>query len=473
MILTKIQALGALLTRYVAVFREAWRIRHELDTKPRLPHERAFLPAHLELTETPAHPLPWWTMRILMVLGLLAVVIALVGRLDIVAVAPGKLIPKEKVKKIQPALTGVVRQILVRDGQRVQAGQLLMELDTTQAAADADKARLSRIDAALTAERSRALLLAQAQGKPPTVGRVEGASDEQQHEAQHLAEGFYNEYRDRLSGAQAELMKREAQQATARRQIAKLAATAPLARQQANDYRTLASDKYVAKTEYLDKEQTALSLEHELAAQRSRTRELNAAIAQQLAEIAAISSQFRRQQLDWLDKATQQLAQSRNDETKAETRQKLLSLTAPVAGTVQQLRIHTLGGVATAASPVMEIVPDDVLEVEASIENKDIGFVKVGQPATVKVEAFPYTRYGFLKGTVEAVSNDAVLDRRRGLTFVARIRIETNRIRANDTWINLSPGMAVTAEIKTGQRSVAHYFLDPVARTAQEGLRER
>jgi hemolysin D len=469
----KLHALGALLARYGAVFREAWRIRRTLDATPRLPHERAFLPAHLELVETPVHPLPMWTMRIIVGLGVLTVVIALVGQLDIVAVAPGKLIPKQQVKTIQPALTGVVRSILVRDGQRVRAGQLLMELDTTQAAADADKARLSRVDAALTAERSRALLAAQTQGKMPVLGKVDGASEQQALEAQRFAESFYSEYRDRFGSAQAELLKREAELATTAQQIAKLTATAPLARQQANDYRALAADKYVAKTEYLDKEQTALGQEHELAAQRSHARELTAAIAQQRAELASTTSQFRRQQMDLLDKATQQLAQSRNDETKADTRQKLLSLTAPVDGTIQQLRIHTLGGVATAASPVMDVVPDDTLEVDASIENKDIGFVKAGQPAIVKVEAFPYTRYGYLKGRVVTVSNDAVQDRRRGLTFPVRVRLDTNRIRANDTWISLTPGMAVTAEIRTGKRSVAHYFLDPVIQTGQESLRER
>ncbi|MGZ2749956.1 HlyD family type I secretion periplasmic adaptor subunit [Burkholderia stagnalis] len=469
----KFQALIALLSRYGTVFHEAWQVRRKNDARPRLPHERAFLPAHLELVETPVHPLPMWAMRIVVVLAILVVLIALIGKLDIVAVAPGKLIPKEQVKTIQPALTGVVRRILVRDGQRVQAGQLLMELDTTQAAADADKARSSRVDAALTAERSKALLTAQAKGTSPTLAKVDDASDEQQIEAQHFADGIYAEYRDKLNSSQAELMKREAELGTTRQQIAKLQATAPLARRQANDYASLVNEKYVARTDYLDKEQTALNQEHELAAQRSHAQELAAAIAQQRAEIAALTSQYRRQQLDALDKANQQLAQSRNDETKADTRQKLLSLTAPVAGTVQQLKIHTLGGVATAASPVMDIVPDDTLEVEANIENKDIGFVKVGQSAVVKVDAFPYTRYGFLHGTVETVSNDAAPDRRRGLTFPVRIRLATNRIRANDTWINLTPGMTVSAEIKTGKRSVAHYFLDPVIQTGQESMRER
>jgi len=469
----KIRAIGALFARYAAVFRESWRIRQTLDPQPRSPDERAFLPAHLELADSPAHPLPLWTMRIIVALAALVCGVALLGKLDIVVVAPGRLIPKEQVKTIQPALTGVVRRILVRDGQRVQAGELLMELDTTQAAADADKARLTRVDAALSAERSRALLFAQTQEKLPALGSVDGASESQALEAQRFAESFYREYEDRLGSARAELRKREAELATTRQRLAKLIATAPLARQQANDYRALAADRYVAKTEYLDKEQSALSQEHELAAQRGRLQELTAGIAQQQAEMAAIRSQFRRQQMDALDKATQQLAQSRNDETKADTRHKLLKLTAPVEGTVQQLRIHTLGGVATAASPVMEIVPDDTLEVEASIENKDIGFVKVGQSVAVKIEAFPYTRYGYLTGTVQTVSNNAVQDRRKGLTFPARVRLDTNKIRINDRWVNLTAGMAVTAEVKTGRRTVAHYFLDPVLQTGQESLRER
>lgn len=471
--LIRAQALGDLLRRYGAVFRAAWSIRHQLDTQPRLSHERAFLPANLELVETPVHPAPWWAMRIIVVLTFVILAIAIFGQLDIVAVANGKLLPDERVKVIQPAITGVVRRILVQDGQRVSTGQLLMELDPTQAAADSDKARSSKVDAELAAERSRTLLQAQSSARAPVMAAVNGATATQQQEAQHFADGLYREYQDKLNSSQAELLKREAELDSTRQEIAKLAATAPLARQQANQYQSLAADKYVAQTDYLDKERTALEQEHELAAQQSHANELTAGIAEQRADIASTTSQFRSTQLDSLDKATQQLEQSRNDETKADTRQKLMSLSAPVAGTVQQLAIHTVGGVATAAQALMEIVPDDAVEVEANIENKDIGFVRAGQVATVKIEAFPYTRYGYLTGTVVSVSNDAVQDKKLGLTFVARIHLPTNRIRANGQWINLTPGMEVTAEIKTGKRSVAHYFLDPVTQTGQESMRER
>ena len=467
------QALGDLLRRYGAVFRTGWSIRHELDTEPRLSHERAFLPANLELVETPVHPAPRWTMRIIVVLAMVSLVVAIFGQLDIVAVAKGKLLPDERVKVIQPAITGVVRSILVQDGLRVRAGQVLVELDPTQAAADSDKARSSRVDSALAAERSRVLLDAQGTGRPPVMAAVDGASSTQQQESQRFADGLYREYQDKLNSAQAELLKREAELDETRNEIGKLAATAPIARQQANQYRSLAADKYVAQTDYLDKERTALEQEHELAAQQSHARELMEGISEQRADIASTTSQFRSTQLDSLNKVTQQLEQSRNDETKADTRQKLMSLTAPVAGTVQQLAIHTVGGVATAAQSLMEIVPDDAVEVEANIENKDIGFVRAGQVATVKIEAFPYTRYGYLTGQVISVSNDAVQDKKLGLTFVAHIHLPTNRIRANGQWINLTPGMEVTAEIKTGKRSVAHYFLDPVMQTGQESMRER
>ncbi|QIE26964.1 Leukotoxin export protein LtxD (plasmid) [Caballeronia sp. SBC1] len=412
-------------------------------------------------------------MRSIVIFTVLVLLIGIVGRLDIVVSASGKFVPDARIKVIQPAMTGVVREILVHDGERVTAGQLLMKLDTTQAAADADKAQSSKLDAQLGAARANALLAALHDNRPPVVKHVEGATDDRMQEAQRLAEGAFLEYQDKVDSARAELLKREAELDSTRQEVAKLQATAPLARQQANEYKSLAGDKYVAQTDYLDKEQTALGQEHELPAQQSHARELAAGIAEQRAEIESASSKFRRDQLDELEKDTQQVAQNRDDETKAQTRQALLSLSAPVSGTVQQLAAHTLGGVVTTAQSLMEIVPDDTLEVEAQLQNKDIGFVDAGQAVAVKVEAFPYTRYGFITGTVVSVSNDAVQDKKLGLTFPVRIRLSTNRIRVEKKWIRLTPGMEVTADIKTGKRSVAGYFLGPLMESAQESMRER
>ncbi|KWF94044.1 hemolysin D [Burkholderia diffusa] len=469
----RLQAMRDVMDRYAAVWRAAWAVRTQLDDPAKLDYELAFQPAHLELVETPVHPAPRWTARAISALAVITILIAVLARLDIIATAKGKLVPNAQVKIIQPAMTGVVRSIAVQDGQFVTAGQLLLQLDTTQAIADEDKAKASRLDAALAAARAQALLDALQTNMPPKVAFIDGASSERQHQAQQLADGAWHEYRDKLASAQAELFKRQAELDSTRAEVAKLAATAPLARKQANDYQALVADKYVARQDYLDKEQAALDKEHELAAQQGHAKELVASIAEQRADIDTATSTFRREQLDTLEKANEQLTQSRNDETKAHTRAGLMNLTAPVTGTVQQLAVHTLGGVVTTAQAVMEIVPNDALEVEATIDNRDIGFVKISQRAAVKVEAFPYTRYGLLDGEVVSVANDAASDKKQGLVFKARIRLKTNRIRVDDRWVPLTPGMAVTADIKTGKQTVAQYFLGPLIEGAQESLHER
>lgn len=471
----KLRAIADLCRRYGATFRSVWAIRDQLDTPKRTAQELQFLPANLELIETPSHPAPRWTMRVIVALGFAILLIVVFGRLDIVATAKGKLIPGARVKTVQPAITGVVKEILIRDGQRVTQGQALLVLDATQAAADTHKARTARIDAALSSARARALLDSLKTGRVAALVLVDGASQTQQEDSQRFAEGQYREYADRLAASRAELLKREAELATTQQQVAKLHATAPLARSEANDYKILARDKYVAQHDYLGKEQAALEQEHELAAQQSHARELAAGIAAQRATIEQATSQFSREQLDALNKSTEQFAQNSDDETKATTRQGLLTLYAPVAGTVQQLSVHTLGGVVTTAQALMEVVPDDAVEVEASVENKDVGFVNVGQDAIVKIDAFPYTRYGYLTGKVISVSNNAApaKDRKLGLTFTTRVSLPTNQIRVNNKSINLTPGMEVTTEIRTGRRSVASYFLDPLMETAGESLRER
>jgi hemolysin D len=462
-----------LLTRYIAVFRQSWRMRRELDLKQRLPEEAAFLPAHLEIVETPAHPAPQWTGRIIAILGLSALALAVFGHLDIVAIAPGKLVPNARVKVIQPAITGVVRSILVHDGMRVEAGQLLMELDPTQAEADTGKATAARIDAKLTVARSEALLRAQSQDGRPVVARVPDAPEDRQKQAQDSADGFYNEYRAKVASLEAELFKRQAELATTNAEIHKLSRTSPLARQQADDYKDLAAGNYVARSDYLDKEQTAISQTEELTAQVSHSHELEAAVDEQKNNIKTTTATFRREHVEEMGKAQELLSQASNDQTKAEVRQALMKLTAPVAGTVQQLTVHTVGGVVTTAQPLLEIVPDDTLEVEARLENKDIGFVEVGQPVVVKIDAFPYTRFGYLQGTVEDVSNDAVSDKRNGLYFVVRIKLPSREFRVEHKWVKLTPGMEVKAEIRTGRRSVGEYFLSPLINTASSSLHER
>jgi hemolysin D len=466
-------ALQSLFNRYAEVLRHSWTIRHELDTPPRRTYEAEFLPAHLEIIDRPIHPAPLWTMRTISVLALLVVVVALVGHLDVIAVANGKLVPNARVKIIQPALTGVVRSILVKNGMHVSAGQLLLELDPAQAAADTDKASASKLDAQLAADRARALLRAQAENKPPSVEPIPGATGDRQQQIQLYATGIYSEYQNRLASLRARLDQRQAELSSARDEIEKLKLTAPLARQQAKNYEALASNSYVAKDLYLDKEHTALQEEGELRTQTDRAVALAAAVEEQKQEIATTIATFRREQLEDLERAQQSLTQSSDDQAKARVRESLMRLTAPVAGTVQNLAIHTVGGVVTTAQPILEIVPEDTLEVEARIDNKDVGFVEAGQEAVIKVEAFPYTRFGYLHGKVLSVSNDAVETRTTGLQYIVRVGLPTNQMVVGHKNVNLTPGMQVVAEIRTGRRSVAEYFFSPLVETVGQSMRER
>jgi hemolysin D len=468
-----LQAAGDLLHRYREVFRNAWTERDALEAPERLAHEAAFLPAHLELIETPMHPAPRWTMRIIASLTVLILLISIFGKLDIVVVASGELIPDSNVKLVQPAVTGVVRAIRVHEGQQVVAGQPLIELDTRQAAADASTAHSNRVHAALAMARAQALLRAVASNNLPQLAKVDEASPLDQQQATDLAAQTWQAFVDKLQDAKAELGARQADLASTRQEIAKLEATAPLAQQQADAYQALAAHKDVAQVDYLDREQTAQNQAHELEAQRSHATQLTETINQQKADLSGITSEFLRDERLELDKASQDFTQNLDEETKATTRQSLFTLNAPVSGTVQQLTIHTVGGVATAAQTLLEIVPSDTLQVKATIENRDVGFVHEGQRVVVKVAAFPYTHYGYLTGTVVELANDAATDKKHDSVFVAYVSLSRTQMKIDQRWVPLTPGMSVSAEITTGRRRVISYFLGPLIKNAHESLHER
>lgn len=307
-----------LWSKYLTVFRQSWASRADFDLNQKLPEEAAFLPAELEIVETPPHPASRWTARILVAIGLGTFALLIFGRLDIVATAPGKLIPNARVKVIQPAVTGVVRNIYVHDGEQVKSGQVLIELDPSQAAADTGKATASRLDAELTVARSVALIQAQREGRIPKVARVAAAPSDRQLQAQDFAEGLYREYVAKIASMEAGLQKRKAELATVRAEIQKLSLTAPLAQQQAEDYKKLIAGHYVSTHDYLDKEQNAISQHEEMAAQTSHSHELEAAIIEQQSDIQNFIAAFKREQLDSLGKAQAILSQASNEQTKAE-----------------------------------------------------------------------------------------------------------------------------------------------------------
>jgi hemolysin D len=241
--------------------------------------------------------------------------------------------------------------------------------------------------------------------------------------------------------------------------------------------------------------QLLVEQQEEFNVQNSRLHETEAAIAAIRETRGQAVAEYRHTLSDELAKTEQKANGLAQDLIKAEQRTRLQLLTAPVDGVVQQLAIHTVGGVVTPAQSLLVVVPNDSrLEIEALVPNSDIGFVHPGQDAEIKVDTFNFTRYGLLHGQVLTVSQDAVIrdrqqdrpnDRRlsiqsessepkgQELNYGARISLNRTKMQIDDRMVNLSPGMAVTVEIKTGSRRILNYLLSPLIRYRQETLRER
>jgi len=425
-------------------------------------------------------------MALLVAFAAIALLWALFGRIDVVAVAHGKIVPNDRTKIIQPIETAAVRAIHVRDGQRVKAGTLLIELDPTQANADAARVNSEILNARLQAARARALLAAldHRHSRPnpfdihakdsALLQRMPDVPVERLNETQRLLDGQYDEFRARLATIGSEIARREAELRSIRETVRKLESTVPIARQRALDYQNLVAKNFVSRHGYLDKEQARIEQEAELATGKIRIEELLAALQAARDQAAGLIAETRRIALDSLADGDQKAATWQQELIKAESRGKLMTLIAPVDGTVQQLAVHTVGGVVTPAQPLMMLVPDDhPIEVEAYVENRDIGFVRPGNTAVVKIETFPFTKYGTINARVTSVASDAIQDEKRGLVFTARVALEQSAIQLEQHTLKLSPGMAVSVEVKTAQRRVIEYFLAPLMQYRDESLRER
>jgi hemolysin D len=458
-------------------------------------HELAFLPAALEIVETPPSPLGRAIGATIIAVFLLAVAWASLGSVDIVATAPGKIIPSGRSKVIQPFETGVVRAIYVHDGDMVKARQVLIELDPTINAAERDHSKSDLIAARLDVARLRAALAGAAdpvsdfhppEDAPPALVAIQ---------RQYLLSQT-SEHRSKIAALDRQLAQKEAERATAQATIAKIQALIPLLQQQVDIRKELFEHETGSRILYLQTLQQLVEQQQELAVQKSKFDETAAAVAAIKETRAQTEAEYRRTLYDDLAKAEPKAAGLAQDVIKAEERTRLQVLKAPVDGIVQQLAVHTVGGVVTPAQPLLVLVPvDRHLEIEAMVSNRDIGFVEPGQQAEIKVATFNFTRYGLLHGKVLSVSHDAVgkddladpaKDKRQqdghgarltsdeeGPVYAARVAVDRTAMQIEGKEVNLAPGMAVTAEIKTGERRIISYLLSPLRKYRQDSLRER
>lgn len=432
-----------------------------------------FLPAALEIIETPVSPTGRITAWVLIV-GLAATIAWLTfGKVDIVASAPGKLIPVDNVKLIQPADAGVVRRILVHDGQRVRAGQALLQLDPTISTADAAQARKALESSELDAARARAVLAAldgrglnfvAPPGTPPEIIGTQFA----------LARA---ELADITSTTQTNAARRDAANAAgreARIQAAKLTETLPLLDEQISANEQLLAKGYVSKLKVIEMRRQRLSSARDRDAAIETMGRAAAEMAAAEGAIRQGQSEARAKVLGDLAKADSDARLRREELAKATQKSSLQTLVSPVDGTITQLAVHTVGGVVEATKPIMVVVPTGgSLVAEVKIPNRDIGFIRVGQEVAVKVEAFPFTRYGTLKGRVESIGSDAVEDEKLGLLYPARISVDAVQPALRAGGIRVAAGMQVAADVRTGRRSILSYLLSPIDEVTREAARER
>jgi hemolysin D len=451
--------------------------------------ELAFLPAALEIIDTPPSPVGRAIVSAVIAAFLLALAWACLGKVDIVAVAPGKIIPSGRTKIIQPFETGVVRAIHVQDGQWVKAGDPLIDLDPTINAAEQNHLKADLLAAELDIARLKAELASPAD--PLSVYAPPKGADPALLSAQrHYLLIQTEERRAKIAASDQQKAQKKAEAKTARATIAKLEATIPLLLQKAQVHRALIDQKLVTKLAFLETEGKLVEQQHELEVQRLRLKEAEAAIAAITETRNHIASEFERQLYADLTEAERKAAGIREDIVKAQEKFRLQHLVSPEDGIVQQLAVHTVGGIVTPAQQLLVLVPlRSDLEIEAMISNKDIGFVEEGQETQIKVDTFPFTRYGLLSGRVLHVSGDAIApdqpkERVQGpggkeeakpqdLTFAARVSLDRKAMRIDNRTVNLKPGMAVTVEVKTGRRRIVSYLLSPLMRYSHESLRER
>jgi hemolysin D len=260
--------------------------------------------------------------------------------------------------------------------------------------------------------------------------------------------------------------------------------------------KTLYDHSTGSKASYLELLQPFVEGQQELKVQKSKISEADSALAAIIEERAHTDAEYRRDRFGELVEAERKARGLRDDVVKAQHRTRLQELVAPVAGTVQQLSVHTIGGVVTPAQALLVVVPaDSHLEIEATVLNRDVGFVRAGQDAQIKIDTFNFSRYGLLHGKVLSVSPDAIThdkpqdksgnDEARDaenatsepkgheLVYAARVSLDHEQMQVDDRLVNLSPGMAVTVEIKTGTRRIISYLLSPLARYTHDSLRER
>ena len=442
-----------------------------------------FSPPLLRIQQKPPPPLAGWMLRILIALLAALVLWSIFGRLDIVAVADGKLVPAGYLKIVQPAEQGILKDILVREGQVVREGEILARMDPALTQADV---KVIRAD---FQHKRLALRRVDAQLSGSTLERALGEATELHRQVEAQFRANVQAYENALAQERSLLDKARNDLAAARQTKTKLEAVLPHYVEQDKAFEKLARDGFAGRVLAADKQRERIEKEQDLRTQEFIIRSNEALIEQSEKRLAQITADYRRGlQTERVETATQ-LEKLREELARHEHRQGLLELRAPAAGTVKDLATHTPGSVLAPGTVLMTIVPQgEPLRAEVWLSNDDVGFIRTGQPVKLKLAAFQFQKYGMIEGSVAQVSADATeapnpntrsgglagRDRPAGaLAFRTLVDLKDQMLAADGHRYPLAPGMQAIAEIHLGERTVLEYLLSPIQRAFHEAARER
>lgn len=460
--------------RHLRVATRAWREESAARDLGRTRwRDTEFLPAALEVTERPPSPIGRTILWTIIAAALAALLWAFLAHVDTVAIAEGRLVPEGRLRSVEAAEQGVIRSIAVREGQHVTAGQTLIELDPTIAEAEADTARSELSTAELTRARDSALIR-YITGRGAIVTAPLGAEPAAVEAERQLVAARINEYRAKLESIEQRGIGAEAGLDGAQAEIGKLQRTLPLLREALDLQKGLEAQGFGARQKLLQQQQAYVSAEQDLRGQIAKAAEARA-------QIAAIRGEAAQTREEFISRAAQERAEAEgvvstrgNVVSAANQKRGLQQLIAPVSGIVQEITVTNIGEVPEVGKPLITIVPDDEpLVAEVLLLNRDVGGVRAGMAAAVKLEAYPFTRYGVLRAQVERISPDSTVDQQRGLVFPVRVRLLDRTIIVDGRAAAVSPGMAVTAEIVTGRRRVIDFLWSPLQRSVREAGREQ
>ena len=434
-----------------------------------------FLPAAEEIIETPAAPFGAVVIWLTTILLVLALAWAYLGQIDIVAVGNGRVSTEGSVKVVQSASYGVVKRITAQEGQRVHKGDVLVELDKTTAekelATTAQSLNIAR------AEHDILRRLAMGNGADDIINSA-GVSDEAKAVLREfttsqlaLASAKEQALKGSIASHQRQLQFNQQTKAQLEGEAQKLKDRQTKVKQKLESANAIERIRLQNELDTLEQRITTANSAATSQGQQVLQSQLTLAQAQSQSQVSlaetnsSIGGQVIAQE--------QRIAELENNLAKAKRALEQTTIIAPVDGTILALNTRTIGGVVNVAERIAQIVPDnDLLYVDVTLDNQDVGFVRVGQRVVIKVATYPFQRYGYLEGTVENISPDAIQDEKKGLVYKAKVKLSgANSSKKNR--LKLLPGMSVSAEITTGKRRIIEFFLDPLMTHIDDSLKVR